>query len=217
MASKNNSFLITAGILGLLVIALLAALLFDNLVVFWCGLAACIAFVAYILFAYHKRLQQYENQMPGGKPLLEALMQSMGDAAVVVGMDRNVLQLNPAAEKLLGWTDGDAFGRPLAEVVGEAEVSDPIQIASNMRDACHFDEPVVLRSAGRRFTVQSAVPLRDRNGKVYQVVLVLGGQNAATQPARTADSFEKKIPDAVQNNAERVCAFGDDIPGRQGV
>ncbi|MEI6100220.1 MAG: HD domain-containing phosphohydrolase [Eubacteriales bacterium] len=193
MSSRNNSFLITAGILGLLVIALLASVLFDNLVAFWIGMAASILFVLYILMSFNKKLMQYENQMLKGKTQLEALIRSIGDAAVVVDMERKVLQLNSAAEKLTGWTDGDAFNRPIAEVVGTADLTDPILVASNLGDACNFEDPVVLKSADQKksYLVQSAVPIRDKNGRAYRVVLIFKEQ-LEEKPGRVPDSFEKK-------------------------
>lgn len=181
MVSKNNSFLITAGIMGLLVIALLAFVLFDNLIAFWIGMAASIVFVGFILWSYHQRLQQYENQMLGGKTQVEALIHSIGEAAVVVDIERKVLQLNAKAEEQTGWSDGDAFGRQLSELLGTASPTDPIQMAVHLGDALQLKDPVVYQSAGssREYRVQSVVPIRDKNGRTYQAVLILQGDTGA--------------------------------------
>ncbi len=194
MASRNNSFLISAGIMGLLVIALLAFVLFENLIAFWIGMAASIAFVGFIIVSFHKRLQQYENQMLRGKTQVEALIESIGEAAVVVDAERKVIHLNAKAEEQTGWSDGDAFGRPLLEVLGTAELADPIQMAVNVSNAVRFDEPAAYASAdgSKRYAVQSAVPIRDKTGRTYQVVLILRGQMETKQPAQASDSFEKK-------------------------
>gem|GEM_PF-649712 len=192
MASKN-SFLITAGIMGLLVIALLAFVLFDNLIAFWIGMAASIAFVGYILLSFNKRLQQYDNQMLNGKTQVEALVGSIGDAAIIVDLERKVLQLNAKAEEQLEWSDRDAFGRQLSEVLGTAGLTDPIQMAVNLGDAFHFEEPVVYHSADsvKKHKVQSVVPIRDKNGRVFQAILILSGKAEASESVQI-DLFEKK-------------------------
>jgi PAS domain S-box-containing protein len=41
----------------------------------------------------------------------------MGDAVITVDYSGNVTMLNPAAEVLTGWTQSDAIGRPIDEVM----------------------------------------------------------------------------------------------------
>ena len=42
-----------------------------------------------------------------------AVLNSLADAIVVGGVDDRIVHLNPAAERLLGWTSSEANGQPL--------------------------------------------------------------------------------------------------------
>lgn len=48
---------------------------------------------------------------------LDSVVQSMGDAVVTVDYSGKVTMLNPAAEVLTGWTQSDAIGRAIDEVM----------------------------------------------------------------------------------------------------
>jgi PAS domain S-box-containing protein len=46
-----------------------------------------------------------------------AILQSALDAIITIDHEGRVLEFNPAAERMFGYTLGDAFGRPLAELI----------------------------------------------------------------------------------------------------
>lgn len=48
---------------------------------------------------------------------LNTVVQSMGDAVMTVDRQGKVTMLNPAAERLTGWMQSDAIGKPLEEIV----------------------------------------------------------------------------------------------------
>jgi PAS domain S-box-containing protein len=48
---------------------------------------------------------------------LDAVVQSIGDAVITVDHSGHVTMVNPAAESLTGWTQGEAMGRPIGEVM----------------------------------------------------------------------------------------------------
>jgi PAS domain S-box-containing protein len=59
---------------------------------------------------------------------LNTVVQSMGDAVMTVDRQGKVTMLNPAAERLTGWMQSDAIGKPVEEVVPllDAESRRPI-------------------------------------------------------------------------------------------
>lgn len=48
---------------------------------------------------------------------LDAVLQSVGDAVITVDRSGNVTMLNPPAEALTGWRQGEAMGRPIGEIM----------------------------------------------------------------------------------------------------
>jgi len=112
---------------------------------------------------------------------LEAVFASMGDAVVVVDSVGRVASLNPAAERLTGWTCGEALGQPIGQVLCLAyeqtgEAADD-RLAQLVGAGHHVGprEPVVLQTRdGQRTPVEeTAAPVRDSAGQSVGVVIVL--------------------------------------------
>lgn len=103
------------------------------------------------------------------------------DGVVTVGCDGLVTMMNPSAERLLGCTEADALGRPVAEIlnVDEAGGEQAIQQAV-MR--CQQERRVIPDLAhltsqgegGQRFSIENAVaPVTLADGELIGAVLVM--------------------------------------------
>lgn len=59
---------------------------------------------------------------------LNTVVQSMGDAVMTIDPQGKVTMLNPAAERLTGWLQSDAIGKPVEEIVvlWDAESKRPV-------------------------------------------------------------------------------------------
>jgi PAS domain S-box-containing protein len=114
---------------------------------------------------------------------LAVTLSLVGDGVVVAGPDGRVLHLNPAAERLTGWSDGDGKGRPVEEVCrlfdersGE-ELPNPLAplMRGGEEGAAALPERLVVVSlgAGRTVAAPAAAPVR-RDGANEGAVLALG-------------------------------------------
>ncbi|WP_119153323.1 EAL domain-containing protein [Caldimonas tepidiphila] len=112
--------------------------------------------------------------------LSEVTLHSIGDGVVSTDADGRVRYLNPVAESLVGWTRGDAAGRPFAEVVRLIDqatrepLDDPVRrcLAEHHRTAVPENTLLVARD-GREHAIQDSVsPIRDRAGTVIGAVMV---------------------------------------------
>ncbi|HVG01714.1 MAG TPA: response regulator [Nitrospira sp.] len=48
---------------------------------------------------------------------LDAVVQSMGDGVVTIDCQRRITMLNPAAERMTGWAQSEAIGKPIGDIV----------------------------------------------------------------------------------------------------
>jgi PAS domain S-box-containing protein len=112
---------------------------------------------------------------------LEAVFASMGDAVVVVDSSGRVASLNPAAERLTGWTCDEAVGQPTGQVLCLAyeqtgEAADD-RLAQLVGADHRFGprEPIVLQTRdGQRTPVEeTAAPVRDSACQSVGVVIAL--------------------------------------------
>ena len=62
------------------------------------------------------RRQEAEDQLADEKERLSVTLRSIGDGVITTDIDGNIALLNKVAEKLTGWTQKEANGRPLPEV-----------------------------------------------------------------------------------------------------
>ncbi|WP_437949485.1 ATP-binding protein [Sorangium sp. So ce296] len=111
---------------------------------------------------------------------LRVTLVSIGDAVIATDVDGRVVFMNPVAEQLTGWTEGEATGRPVTEVfhaIHEA-TREPIENPAGrvLREgrivglANHT--LLVTRGGGETPIDDSAAPIRDASGEVIGAVLV---------------------------------------------
>src|SRR5258706_12292498 len=112
---------------------------------------------------------------------LTATFTSIGDAIVATNTRAEILLLNPAAEKLTGWTQDDAVGKPCGEVVrlvnhstGQS-LEDPV--ARTLRHGVVIrldpDAELITPTGEKRYVDDTASPIIDDTGKILGAVLLL--------------------------------------------
>ncbi len=112
---------------------------------------------------------------------LDAVVQSMGDAVVTVDPLGRVTLLNPAAEQLTGWSQSDALGKAIQEVM---VMLDPMLRTPVPHPALHAlgtprpsqpsAQPFLLidRRGEERLICDSTAVIQDERGTASGVVLV---------------------------------------------
>ena len=121
-----------------------------------------------------------EQETERALALWRTTLRSLGDAVLATDSDGAVRFMNPIAEKLTGWTELEAAGRPLREVLpifdeetGEP-AEDPVARALSGGAATTLARRPVLRGrAGSELAIDlSAAPIRDPGATVRGVVVV---------------------------------------------
>lgn len=125
--------------------------------------------------------QQMERKVRRVAHWLSATLASIGDAIIATNTQAEILLLNPAAEKLTGWAQSEAIGKPFSEVVrlvtrGNGQpVPDPAVRALRHGVVIRLDLDTMLirRTDEERFVDDSASPIADDAGNVLGAVVVL--------------------------------------------
>src|ERR1051325_2617493 len=114
------------------------------------------------------------------KELLATTLASIGDGVIVTDTQSRVTFLNPEAERLTGWTNANAEGRPLSVVfrivnertrrVAENPAEKALRLGTVVGLANHT---MLLREDGAEFLIDdSAAPIRNKDGSMFGAVLV---------------------------------------------
>ena len=135
-------------------------------------------------------------------------LQSIGDAVIATDATGQVLQMNRMSEKLTGWAEADARGKPLDEVfhiVNEntrAEVESPVNrvLREGMVVGLANHTLLITKDGSERAIADSGAPIRDEKGKVSGVVLVFRDQTeerAAQQALQKSEAFNRTIVESI--------------------
>ncbi|MBI5577953.1 MAG: PAS domain S-box protein [Deltaproteobacteria bacterium] len=126
---------------------------------------------------------------------------SIGDAVITTDTGGRARHLNPVAERLTGWTEAEARGRPLEEIfriVNEethAIVEDPVQRV--LRDGAVVGLAnhtlLIARDGTERPIADSGAPIREESGAVIGVVLVFHDQTEERAAQRALIESEERL------------------------
>jgi diguanylate cyclase (GGDEF)-like protein/PAS domain S-box-containing protein/putative nucleotidyltransferase with HDIG domain len=104
---------------------------------------------------------------------------SVGDGVISTDRQGNVLILNKVAEQLTGWTQSEAFGKPIEEVFhiindSRERIENLAQMVLSTGDAVERANHTILvsRDKSEKPIEDSAAPIRDEKGNINGVVLV---------------------------------------------
>ncbi|HWB60737.1 MAG TPA: PAS domain S-box protein, partial [Chthoniobacteraceae bacterium] len=124
--------------------------------------------------------QRYEDDLGAEKERLAVTLRSIGDGFITTDVEGRVILINNVAEKLTGWEDDSALGRPLTEVFNicnertrkpvRGAVERIIETGSAVGLANH--SIIVSRDGGERLIETNASPIRDKMNRKIGVVLV---------------------------------------------
>jgi len=137
------------------------------------------------------------------KERLRITLYSIGDAVITTDRWSNVTLMNPAAERLTGWSRSDAIGRPLAEIFQFVSEAAGEAIASPVADCLQIGLPrtaldgaLKVHRTGARIPIRaSAAPVRSVDGVVHGAVLTF--QDVSQARALQRDLLHVAMHDAL--------------------
>lgn len=135
------------------------------------------------------------------RDLLHTTLSSIGDGVIAADADGKVTFLNTVAEKLTGWSQADANGRPIAEVFAirnestGVPVEDPIAVALRDRTVVSLaNHTILIDKAGHSTPIEdSAAPILDPNQQLFGVVLVFRDVSARRQTENTLNDNQERL------------------------
>ncbi|MFH0785403.1 MAG: ATP-binding protein [Pseudomonadota bacterium] len=156
------------------------------------------------LFAAEQQLRQ--NAERSGVILL-----GIADGIIVTDHFGRIELLNPEAEGLTGWRNGEARGMPLTEVFtiinpkdGEKEEDSVSIVLRDGKKVVRDNRPLLLRKDGRKVPIsESGAPLHDSQGHITGAVLVFRDQSKA----HLLECADQKLRESLQTSDDLVRAI----------
>ncbi|MDO9399382.1 MAG: PAS domain S-box protein, partial [bacterium] len=130
--------------------------------------------------AINKQLQHTNVTLRESEEKLEVTLNSIGDAVMATDAEARVTRLNPIAERLTGWTQAEACGRPVSEIfpIINKETRQPAAIpvletlAHGTVQGLANHTVLIARDGSECDIADSCAPVRDGDGQVIGAVLV---------------------------------------------
>lgn len=132
-------------------------------------------------------LQGAEEALFAEKERAQVTLNSIGDAVLSTNLLCQVTYLNPVAEVMTGWSEPDALGRSLTDVLRIVDSKTRQNIENPAQHALAEDKTVglskdcvLIRRDGTESAIEdSAAPIHNRDGKVVGAVIVFHDVTAA--------------------------------------
>ena len=124
--------------------------------------------------------RQLEQDLIAEKGRLTVTLRSIGDAVITTDREGRIVLMNLIAEQLTGWSDADAVGRQLMEILrieneqtGEPCESPVDKVLASGQIVGLANHTVLVARDGQRYTIaDSGAPITDTTGETIGVVLV---------------------------------------------
>ncbi|GAB4351293.1 MAG: hypothetical protein Fur0042_19550 [Cyanophyceae cyanobacterium] len=119
-----------------------------------------------------------EEQLAVERELAQVTLQSIGDAVIVLDDQRRIQEINPMAERTLGWSREEARGKGLEELLqlfdADGATAEPLTVAMIAGGGGLSGRYRLVSRQGHQCIADlSCAPLRDRAGGMAGQVLVL--------------------------------------------
>lgn len=148
----------------------------------------------------HRALRESEER-------LDTTLRSIGDAVIATDVQGVVTLMNPVAEELTGWNEGEAVGRRLEDVfnIVNRQTGGPTEnpVARVLREGFVVgladDTMLIAREGTERAIADSGAPIRDEEGNIMGTVVVF---RDITERLRVEEERERLLADLEAKNRE---------------
>ena len=167
----------------------------------------------------NQQLHQANLTLRESEEKFAVTLHSIGDAVIATDAAARVTLLNPLAERLTGWTQVQASGRPVDEIFKiinkETRLSANVPVAETLAhgtiQGLANHTVVIARDGSECDIADSCAPIRDRDGQVIGAVLVFRDvteEYAAQQALRDSTALIQTILNTVADGIITIYARG---------
>jgi len=128
----------------------------------------------------HRLVRRSDIKLSESRDYTAATLRAIGDGVISCDNQGRIQKMNPAAERLTGWSLGEALGRAAQEVFrvedfhDRGKVENPVfNVLRDGQTREHANHSVLLSKDGKKMTIKmNCSPIRNRPGRIVGAVLV---------------------------------------------
>ena len=142
-----------------------------------------------------------EERLRRSEESLQATLYSIGDGVLATDEQARVTRVNPVAERLTGWSEAEAVGRPIGEIfriINEetrAAAANPVTrvLAEGIVVGLANHTALIARDGSERPIADSGAPIFDAQGKPVGAVLVFRNISEERRKEEALRQSEEKL------------------------
>jgi PAS domain S-box-containing protein len=163
------------------------------------------------------RRRRAEQKLAKMEHWLSATMTSIGDGVIATDGEYHVSFINPVAERLCGWPNGSALGRPVGEVFridGPRQMSlmNMIEEATIEGLSVSLNEFELQGADGAVLPIDDTLsPIRDESGRIGGVVIVFRDAGERKRHEQELLRLNSELDDKVQRRTAQLQAANNEL------
>ena len=155
----------------------------------------------------YRDLYQAEQERRAANEKYRIILYSIGDAVITADDHGGILQMNPVASKLTGWTEDEAFGHPIDEVfhIINEETRQPVQnpIWRVLREGAVVglgNHTILVARDGKESPITDCgAPVNDGQGHLIGGVLVFRDKTSEHDAHKALIESERRLATLMDN------------------
>ena len=152
---------------------------------------------------------------------LAAIVESSNDAILSTNVDRTILSWNAAAERIFGFTEGEAVGRPITMLIPAAVQGEAADIYERLRAGERIDhfETIRVTKSGKHVPVSLTIsPVADADGRFIGAANTYRDISEQKRAQETLSTVNRRLIEAQEQERSRIAReLHDDIGQRLAV
>ncbi len=156
-----------------------------------------------------------ERQLRENGQWLGAMLNSIADAVVATDLAGKVMFMNPAAQRLSGWSMEDARGEAIEEVLHLVSRDEGQRLAGPIDEVLETGEnssisghTLISRSGERREIEDSIAPMRDEDGSIIGAILVFQDVTEKVRAEEELNQYRHRL-ELIVDSSEDVFVLHD--------
>jgi PAS domain S-box-containing protein len=149
---------------------------------------------------FYKYLLAQELALTTSETRNRTTLYSIGDAVITTDTNGLVLQMNPVSERLTGWNEKEAVGKPIGEVFNiiaedsRQAMENPVErVLAEGKVVGLANHTLLINKQGNETPIaDSGAPIVSKEGKTLGVVLVFRDQTAEREAQRALEQSEER-------------------------
>ena len=149
-----------------------------------------------------------EQKLKEREEMLAVTLNSIGDGMIATDNQGNVVNMNPVAEKMCGWSLNEATGKKITEIfhivheTTRALVSNPILTVLETKSVVDLaNHTSLLSRCGKEYNItDSAAPIIGNDGKMVGVIMVFSDVTEKYQKTKALRQSEEKLRQIIENS-----------------